>query len=540
MKRLAKTLLAATAMLALVSCQGLLNLGGEKPPAGSGINNGTNTGTDSGITVTQVAVSSTLTSVPKSISVQVPTSLISTSPAARSLGDAARSGNHDMDGKPFGEGMGAHFWVKKSLWDTQKRLARGAATLVALDSIITADTLAPSATAVSGKSVKWSGELVDAVKALLPASFASNVKFKSEAKLPVVDSVKKVPDFVYSLVPDTDLVNSPTYGKMVTISSSGEGDTDTEVETRSFYWSDDKSKVKFDVTATETGTVVEQTFVAYDSATLAMAAGNMNSHGTMSLEIKADTAAADSHGTFLTYDSTINKGDGESDLARDGTVSISSSGYADDSGGTVTDTITVTSGIGIKVYYLKEEFDTAGKLTTASYSTDGTTYTVLIDPTTTSNPAEKKKYQDKADMAVPGGKENMGKLGDEVRNEIEKHGDEDAASPVEAGSGGGNPGSGEGSGGSGVNPTPPPPGAVTSRPQLYEIEEKGITKGVWIAASDAAFATTIGTGIAKEAGQINLSFVTAPKVDDPFWIAPLSNNTADATKAIELKYKPRK
>ncbi len=494
MKRIVGIFAAVFVVFGLMSCQ---------MPDLAGITGGTN-GT---IQTSSVATSASLKAVPRSLTIEVPTSLVGLTTAARSMGGMGPGGmggpgGVKMGGHDFDRGMGAHFWIMRSLWDSQSRLARGAATIVAIDSIITADSLQPSATAVSGKSVTWTQAMVDSVTALLPGAFAKNAQFGADAMLPKVGTTRNLPDFTYDVVPASDTTNYGVYAKCITIASEAI-DGGSLSETRSFYWSDDKTKVKFAAKATDGTTVVDQTFVAYDSATLTMSAGRIDGHGTATLEIKADSAAVATHGTFLTYQATIDKGDADSALASDGTVTIAADGYADDNGGTVTDTITVTPTTGTtEVYYLKEVFGSDGSLTSAEYSTDKLTWTSLASAPT----AISELYQHKAGMAGPG-KMGMGELGGKMNHDMGQHGDFAGAGP----------------------------GAMRP-PRPSEIANSAITTGVWVAASDAAFTALIGTGISREAGKLFIGFISVPADGAKYYIAPVVSGKADATAAIELTY----
>ncbi|MFZ4616203.1 MAG: hypothetical protein ACOYM2_08415 [Rectinemataceae bacterium] len=495
MKRILSFFAAGLVVFGLMSCQ-LLDL--------AGISGGTS-GT---IQTSAIATSASLKAVPRSLTIEVPTSLVGSTAAARSMGGMGGFGGMGgpggamMGGHDFDRGMGAHFWIMRSLWDSQARLARGAATIVAIDSVIAADSLLPSATAVSGTSVTWTQAMVDSVTALLPSAFAKNSQFSADAMLPALGSVKVLPDFTYDLVPASDTTNYGVYARMITIASEALGNG-TGVETRSFYWSEDKTKVKFEAKASSGTTVVDQTFVAYDSATLTMSSGRIDGHGTATLEIKADSTTVATHGTFLTYQATINKGDLDSALAGDGTVTIAADGYADDNGGTVTDTITVTTSTGTtEVYYLKEVFGADGSLTSAEYSTDKLTWTSLAS----APPAISDLYSHKAGMAGPG-KMGMGGLGGEMRQDMDHHGDFAGAGP----------------------------GAMRP-PRPSEIANSAITTGVWVAASDAGFTSLIGTGISREVGKLIIGFISVPADGAKYYIAPVVSGKADVTAVIELTY----
>ncbi|MEI6874461.1 MAG: hypothetical protein WCL50_04930 [Spirochaetota bacterium] len=443
-----------------------------------------------------------LAAVPRSITVDIPSSLLQSPTGARGLmGTTAwvdSSGmRHQMGGHDFSPGMGGHFWIGSGLWDTQLRLAKAARTLVLLDKVIADAKLEPSTSTIAGSTVTWTEEMVVAYSALLPSSFASSAAFKAAAGAPAVGSTSRIPDFVYSLVPATDTLNSPSYAKMVALAKASDDNNPLTSDTLTLYWSEDRGKFKFDHQVTEGSEVTDSTFVAYDSSGPTMAAGRVDAHGTMTVAIKADSTATATHGTFLTYDASILQGDADSTLAADGSVAISAEGYADDQGGSLTDTITVTSGSTAKVYYLKEDFDGNGRLTGLSYSVDGSTWTAFMSAPLL--PAT--GYRMKVDIIGMPGNGGMGGMGGEVRHEMQGHGGGMPAGP----------------------------------PRLYDISDASITTGVWVAAKDSAFATIIGTGVSREKGRAWLTFSTLPTKGDSWYLAPLgASGTADTTKSLPM------
>jgi len=400
-----------------------------------------------------------------------------------------------MDSRNFEKEMGGQYWLERSLWNTQASLARGAETLVLLNTAITEGSLSPSASTILGSTIAWTQAMVDAYGALLPSSFASSATFTSDAPAPKVGMSSKLPDFVYSDVASSDTDNYGTYAKMVSIpiaASNSLADSGAS-ETRIFYWSDDLTKFKFvrSLTQTTSGTTTTtaQTWVAYDSSASDMAAGLKDGDGTMSLELKADSTATSTLGTYITYDATINSGDDP--LVADGTLTIVCDGYAADDGGTIEDTITVTASSGATtVYYLKESFGSTGALTAVTYSSDGTTWTTLSG----SNTATDLLYSSK-----------LGAFhGTSLGNNLVDH---DMRGHDVQGCG-----------------------------NLYVIENSGITAGVWVAASDSAFTAIIGTGVAS-AGTLRLTFTAVPASGATFYVAPMGGSgSVDATKAISLTY----
>ncbi|MEI6874632.1 MAG: hypothetical protein WCL50_05815 [Spirochaetota bacterium] len=458
-------------------------------------------------TTTTIAIATTtqytLAVAPKSISVAVPSSLVQSGTTAKSLSSSragASSAAGSLNGHDFeGEHMGAYHWVKQGIWDTQKRLARAAWTMVLLDNAISTQSLVPSAIGIKGSKVTWTQAMVDAYTALIPASFAGNANFKSVAKLPVAADQSDLPPFTYDSVPATDTVNYPTYSVVVTFGAVSNGEGSAE-ETKTLYWSGDKTKFKFDYQKLDGKKVVEQNYVAFDSTKNSMAASRQDvEHGTMTIEIKADTTDATTianNGAFIYFDASFGKDDADMAFAKDGTVTVSAQGYADKDGGSVTETITVTAGTVITVYYVKEGFDTAGKATFASYSTDGVTYSDLLGSAALVSGYETKRGKAETEH------QNLGSTGSEVDDEISKNS----------------------------------VGGIT-KPVMVEIKNAGITKGVWAAATDPTFATVIGTGTAKQAKEVKIAFTAAPKKGDTYYLAILIPGTGGAAGTTDTANK---
>ncbi|HUX39913.1 MAG TPA: hypothetical protein VMV83_02005 [Rectinemataceae bacterium] len=435
--------------------------------------------------------------VPSSVSVQMPKSLVQSGTTAKALSRDMVAGGGMMGTFTFdGQGTSGYHWIKQGIWDTQKRLARAAWNMLLVDSIVSGQKLSPSSTAVPGQTVTWTQAMVDAYTAMIPSSFASDADFENAAKLPTAGQTSQVPDFVYDLVPSTDAANYPTYYYQVTFTSTGDGEGDGETEAKTLYWSQDKTKFKFaqsqsqtDTTTTPaTVTVTEQNFVAYDASTSTMAAGRLDENGTMQVQLKSDPAST-ANGVFITFDASIKGGDGDSEYAKSGSVVISAQGYADRSGGTVTETITISDAStgAVTLLYLKESFDPSGHLTSAATSADGTTWTsvyaasgVTSIPTSYDGKVGEVQHQD------------FSGAGDEVNSEFKEHHGDMASSGV---------------------------------PTVLEISvatPASLTVGAWVASNDATFKTAIiGAGYAKEAGELKIAFTAPPASGASFFIAPI-------------------
>jgi len=448
-----------------------------------------------------------LTKTPTAIGVDVPKTLVQSGTTAkvlvaRAMGSGMMStgplAGHDFEG----EHLGAYHWIKQGLWQSQKRLARAAWTMVLLDKTIADRNLVPAAAgsnvSVAGATITWTQEMVDAYKALIPSSFADNANFESVAKLPVAGDASDLPAFTYETAPVADA----PYDIVVTFGAiaSGDDSTDQGEEVKTFSWSADKSKFKFeqaknDGTNSDGSTKsVERNYVAYDATVGSMAAGRQDvEHGTTTFEVKADPAST-THGAFIWFDASLgHDAAGEMSLANDGAVTISAQGYADDSGGTVTETITVTLGTTVTVFYIKEGFDSAGALNYAGISLDGgLTYVAFVG-----TGSEIGSYTAKTDQ-VEAEHQSMGVTSTEVEHEIRQN----------AGS------------------------VASSGALMVEVQNSAVTKGVWVASTDG-FVTIIGTGFAKEGGEVKIAFTTVPASGAAYSIAKLNaSNAPDTANAI--------
>jgi hypothetical protein len=458
----------------------------------------------SATTTSSTSTTYQLQKVPRAISVQVPKSLVQSGSTAKALAASreatSRASGFQVGGLAFGDGMSARYWIKEGIWKSQKRLARAAWTLVLVDKAIVDGSLAPSSSTVPASTITWTQAMVDAYTALIPASFAKNADFDRALTLPVAGDTSELPAFVYDVVPASDTVNAASYAFQVTIVKAADGESTGSEETRTFYWSTDRSRFKFAHQEFDGSAVpVEQSFVAYDSTALSMASGSVGEHGTIQVEIKADATATATNGAFLFFDATFASGDAETGLSAGGSVAISAHGYADDSGGTLTSTITVTaSGGTVSVYYLKEGFNPAGDLTYLATSPDGLTWTEVASLTTDSTVVA--DYAGKSgDVEVQHGQ--LGSSGNAVSGEFTKHASEWKA---------------------------------TSGPLLVEIQNAGIKAGVWVASADS-FTTVIGTGTAHEAGEVKIAFTSVPS--GAYKIAPVdSAGLAIAASAISLTF----
>lgn len=432
-----------------------------------------------------------LSVVPSSISVQMPKSLVQSGSTAKALSRDVVTGGGTMGGAfTFdGQGTSGYHWIKQGIWDTQKRLARAAWNMLLVDSIVSGQKLSPSAATVPGQSVTWSQAMVDAYSAMIPSSFANDANFENAAKLPTAGQTSQVPDFVYDLVPSTDPINYPTYYYQVTFTSTGDAEGDGETESKTLYWSQDKTKFKFAQSQTDNSTtpatVTEQNFVAFDSASATMAAGRLDENGTMQVQLKSDPAST-ANGVFIAFDASIKGGDSDSEFAKSGSVLISAQGYADSSGGTVTETVTITNAGAVTLLYLKESFDPSGHLTSAATSTDGTTWTpVYAAAGVTAIP---NNYETKVGEVQH---QDFAGAGDEVNTEFKKNQGLMAASGV---------------------------------PTILEVSvanSASLTVGAWVASSYSTFAkaSIIGAGYAKESGELKIAFTSVPAAS--FYIAPV-------------------
>jgi hypothetical protein len=316
------------------------------------------------------------------------------------------------------ENRGAYHWVKETMWQSQKRLARAAVKMVLLDSIITAGPGTTGVAYLPGSAATptqipataahvWTDAEVAAIQALLPPSFAANTGFSKEAKLPKTGDGLDLPAFAFSSVDKVaDTVNAAYDVKVVFASEQSEDDTVATIqESNNFYWTSDKKQFKVSYekndTSTATPTVLEMNFVAFDGSTASpiMAAGRQSKDGSMSLQVKADAASTTS-GVFITFTSTIladqsDEYKGDSAVTATGTTfSISADGYADNAGGTINETFVYTVGGVSTTYYFKESFDASGKLTLAQSATDAT-FTVLSPIVAVSTPGARDDYQAK-------------------------------------------------------------------------------------------------------------------------------------------------
>ena len=324
---------------------------------------------------------------PKTITIAVPSSLVTPSAGTRSLSNARDFGAGGL-GFFRSEDRGAYHWVKDSMWQAEKRLARAAVRLVLVDSIITANSLSAGTTAAPTHQAAtqghvWTDAEVAAYQAMIPAAFLSDSAFGTDAKLPKAGDTSDLPAFDYIAADSSDTVNYPTYAdKVVFTPVQSEDDTvATHQESISFYWSADKTQFKVayekDDTSTTPVSVVEQQFVAFDSTASTLVAGLQSDQGSMDLSVKADPAST-TNGVFIAFDSTINAnkayaGAADSDINASGVIfSLSAQGYADGSGGYLEETFVITIGSGSSTFYFKETFDGTGRLVLVQSATDST------------------------------------------------------------------------------------------------------------------------------------------------------------------------
>lgn len=450
-----------------------------------------------------------LTVVPSTMGVQTPKSLVQSGSTAKALARDLVAGGGMMGSFVFdGEGTSGYHWVKQGMWEVQKRLARAAWNLVLVDSIVSGQKLQPSPTTIKGQSVTWTQDMVDACRSLVPTSFATDPDFENAARLPIAGQTSDLPDFVYDLVPASDTVNSPSYAYSVTFSSAGDGGSDGENETKTLFWSADKTRVKFVQTQTEASSgaaaVTEENYVAFDATSGTEAAGRIDEHGSMQLRLKSDPASS-SNGVFIEFDASLTGGDSESVLsAGGGSVVISAQGYADGSGGTLTETISVadSSGTGLTLLYLRESFSATGGLLAAATSSDGSNWTSIYS--VSGGSALGSPYETELGEVR---NQDFSPAGSEVNAEFRQHRAEIAASTA---------------------------------PTVLEIavaNPASLTVGPWVASSDANFSTLIGAGYVKDPGELRIAFGSLPS--GGFYVAPFdpSSKTAVLASALQASLK---
>lgn len=337
-----------------------------------------------------------LISAPKAITVDVPSSLVKPTAVAKALASSRGMGLPSAASFFNDENRGAYHWIKESMWQAQKRLARAAAKLVLVDTVIAANGLGPAAAGAASTHQAatidhvWTDAEVAAVEALLPPSFVGNAAFGNEAKLPVAGEKVNLPAFDYSAVDAVaDAVNAAYALKVSFVAQQSEDDSAAAIqETNDFYWTSDRASFKYAHSKTDSSTspakTLEMNFVAYDGASKTLASGRQGREGSMSLQVKADPASTAS-GVFIAFNSTIlaDKAEdytGDSSVAAGSTFSFSAEGYADDAGGYVNETFVLSAGGASTTYYFKESFDAAGKLVLAQSSADAT-FAALTDIT---------------------------------------------------------------------------------------------------------------------------------------------------------------
>jgi hypothetical protein len=443
---------------------------------------------------------------PKAISVDVPTSLVkpAAAPAARSLASSRDIGG---GGHSFfnNENRGAYHWIKESMWQAQKRLARAASKLVLVDSVIAANGLSPAAVGSppthQAKTLDhvWTDAEIAAIASLLPASFATNPGFDAEAKLPKAGDTAKLPAFDYSAVDPTDAVNGSYAFKVSFAAQQSEDDSAATVqETNNFYWTADKGGFKYshekdDVSNPASPVVLEMNFVAYDGSTSSLAAGRQAREGSMSLQVKADPASTAS-GVFIAFSSSI-QADKAEDYQSDWSVNaagttfaISAEGYADDAGGYVDETLVLTAGGATSTFYFKESFDAAGRLTLAQVSADSTFATLTdiagVQGEDHSAPAADGHAYDgkKAEVKIEHHSMDTQGPGQEVQKEERHHAGEMQGSGME----------------------------LEFAPTAGQTYASGDSWGVSDSAGDFTGAHILGTGTIVEPGQLRVVFSSKP------------------------------
>jgi hypothetical protein len=331
---------------------------------------------------------------PKSITPAVPSSLVKPS-AAASLSVSASKGA-GTSGSFQDESLGAFHWIKWSLWEAEKRIARGAVKLVLLDSVISSAGLSPgsaSAPTHVGPTVDhvWTDAEVAAVMALLPPRLAGDAGFLAEARLPKAGDHSSLPAFDYFSVDKTGDPADAAYDFQVAFAPWQADDEDSASiqENNDFFWTADKQQFKISRGVSDVSTVppqvLELNFLAYDASSQTLVAGRSGREGSFTLSLKADSAST-TNGVFISFDATVLFGHAD-DLARDvalasagASLSLSATGYADDSGGYVDETFVLTAGSVSTTMYIKETFDGAGLLVLVQSSADST-FTTLTDIT---------------------------------------------------------------------------------------------------------------------------------------------------------------
>lgn len=198
--------------------------------------------------------------------------------------------------------------------------------------VIDQNSLSPSATAVTGKSLTLTQTLVDAMKAAMPES--AQAEFAS-AYQELVGQSMPVPDFVYQTSTNVN------FDFQVVMSQDLENDDGSvsQIET-TFYWTDGLSR---------TAMVFPDGVMAYDAATDSAYLSSESEDGGMTFEMAAvvDASNADAHGVYLKQSFTMGEDEGSLTV------------YADDSGGLAKNTFTGASFSGS----FTEGFDSTGSVT---------------------------------------------------------------------------------------------------------------------------------------------------------------------------------
>lgn len=214
---------------------------------------------------------------------------------------------------------------------------------IMVDAVVSQNNLSTSATSHTGLKVNVTQDMIDQMKAAVPANLLAGFDAPPLGQ-------NDMPDFVYDVSTNSNFAYSMT----ITLP----GGTGTE----SVYWNQDKSK--FGMSVSMSGTTFT---VANDDATQSTVMNIGASGMSYLVKFRADPAAKALHGVFVTLDNSFTMGET--------TLTSTVLGYGDDNGGSVTFD---TNGM-----LYKEIFSALGAVTYQAFTLNEVTTELLGSPSTT-------------------------------------------------------------------------------------------------------------------------------------------------------------
>jgi hypothetical protein len=234
----------------------------------------------------------------------------------------------------------AHDGISDLVAQVRGTATRAAIEMIEVDTVVSQNSLSPSADTVSDKTITVDQDFIDKVTAVLPANWRSPDNLK-------VGQVLSVPSFVYNTVSD-----SAVYANSYTVTYSNGVDPTT---TLVLEWSSDKTQVSLTLDRTPASGTSDVLVLVNDTTTSTSAitrtVTSSDGLAVWQITLAPDTTSTASDAVLVSF-SYLYTPTGSAVA----TISVVGTGTADDTGGTLT-SVTTT---GTSASEALESFDNQG------------------------------------------------------------------------------------------------------------------------------------------------------------------------------------